>query len=172
MSIWGGPKKRIHGILGFSLFSGAMVALGGLRPNVLLLGIVFFAVLFTIPIMNGCSQAIWQVKTAPDVQGRVFAVRRMIAMSVTPLSCIAAGPLADRVFEPLMAVNGPLADSIGRIIGVGPGRGIGLLFIIVGVLTVLITLVSYMYQPLRLVEDELPDVIPGTEETPVALASG
>jgi DHA3 family macrolide efflux protein-like MFS transporter len=171
MSIWGGPKKRIHGILGFSLLSGAMVALGGLRPNVLLLGVVFFTVLFTIPIMNGCSQAIWQVKTAPDVQGRVFAVRRMIAMSVTPLSCIAAGPLADRVFEPLMAVNGPLADSIGEIIGVGPGRGIGLLFIIVGVLTVLITLVSYMYQPLRLVEDELPDVIPGTEKTST-LASG
>ncbi len=172
MSVWGGPKKRIHGILGFSILTGAMVALGGLRPSVLLLGVVFFAVLFTVPIMNGCSQAIWQVKTAPDVQGRVFAVRRMIAMSVTPLSYIAAGPLADRVFEPLMAVNGPLADSIGEIIGVGPGRGIGLLFIVVGVLTVVITLVSYMYPPLRFVEDELPDVVTGGEEAPAALASG
>ena len=172
MSVWGGPKKRIQGIIGFSLLTGAMVALGGLRPSILLLGIVFFTALFTVPIINGCSQAIWQVKTAPDVQGRVFAVRRMIAMSVTPLSYIAAGPLADRVFEPLMAFNGPLADSIGEIIGVGPGRGIGLLFIIVGVLTVVITLVSYMYPPLRFVEDELPDVVTGGEEAPAALASG
>ena len=172
MSVWGGPKKRIHGILGFSLLAGAMVALGGLRPSVLLLGAVIFIVLFTLPIMNGCSQAIWQVKTAPDVQGRVFAVRRMIAGSITPLSYIAAGPLADRVFEPLMAVNGPLADSIGEIIGVGPGRGIALLFIVVGVLTVVVTLASYLYPPLRFVEDELPDVVTEAEKVPAASASG
>ncbi len=169
MSVWGGPKRRIHGILGFSLLSGAMVALGGLRPSVLLLGGVIFVVLFTVPIMNGCSQAIWQVKTAPDVQGRVFAVRRMIAGSIMPLSYIAAGPLADRVFEPLMAVNGALAGSVGKIIGVGPGRGIGLLFIVVGVLCVVATVVGYLYPPLRYVEDDLPDVV--DEEVPAISVS-
>lgn len=159
MSVWGGPKRKIGGILGFSLLSGALVAFGGLRPSVLLLAGVIFFVLFTMPLINGCSQAIWQVKTAPDVQGRVFAVRRMIAGSIMPFSYIAAGPLADRVFEPLMAVNGPLAGSVGKIIGVGPGRGIGLLFIVVGVLCVLATVAGYLYSPLRFVEDDLPDVV-------------
>ena len=169
MSVWGGPKQKIRGILGFSLVSGALVALGGLQPSVLLLAGVIFFVLFTIPIINGCSQAIWQVKTAPDVQGRVFAVRRMIAGSIMPFSYIAAGPLADRVFEPLMAVNGPLAGSVGKIIGVGQGRGIGLLFIVVGVLCVLATVAGYLYPPLRFVEDDLPDVV--GEELPAVSVS-
>ena len=58
-----------------------------------------------------------------------------------------------------MASNGALAGSIGQLIGVGPGRGIGLLFIVMGALTVLVTVVAYQYPPLRVVEDELPDAI-------------
>lgn len=159
MSVWGGPKRRINGILGFSLISGAVLAFAGVRESALLIAVVIFALLFTTPITNGCSQAIWQTKTAPDVQGRVFSVRRMLAMSVTPLSYVAAGPLADKIFEPLMAVDGPLAGSMGRIIGTGPGRGIGLMFVMVGVGTVGITLVSYLYPRIRYLEDELPDVV-------------
>lgn len=159
MSIWGGPKRRIDGILGFSLISGAAMAFAGVRASVPLIAVVFFVVLFTIPIMNGCSQAIWQTKTAPDVQGRVFSVRRMIAMSVMPLSYLTAGPLADRVFEPLMAIDGPLAGSLGEIIGVGPGRGIGLIFVVTGILVVVITIAFYVYPRVRYLEDELPDMV-------------
>lgn len=170
MSVWGGPKRRINGVLGFSLLTGGALAFGGLRPSALLLAAAAFVALFTSPIINSCSQAIWQTKTAPDVQGRVFAVRRMIAMSMMPLSYVAAGPLADKVFEPLMAVDGPLAQTVGHIIGVGPGRGIGLLFVVVGVLTVVTVVASYLYPRLRFVEDELPDAI-GEVEGAVASAS-
>jgi MFS transporter, DHA3 family, macrolide efflux protein len=31
------------------------------------------------PLVNASNQAIWQAKVAPDVQGRVFAVQRLIA---------------------------------------------------------------------------------------------
>lgn len=159
MSAWGGPKKRIHGILGLSLVSGAAMAIGGMRPSAPLLAAAFFVALFTSPIVNGCSQAIWQTKTAPDVQGRVFSVRRMIAWSTSPLSFLMAGPLADKVFEPLLAVNGPLAQSVGSVIGVGPGRGIGLMFIVMGVLSIGAVIAGYLYPRLRFVEDELGDAI-------------
>jgi MFS transporter, DHA3 family, macrolide efflux protein len=69
-------------------------------------------------------------------------------------------PLADYVFEPLMAPDGLLAGSVGQLIGVGPGRGIGLMFIVMGTLTMIVTVVAYLYPRLRLVEDELPDAIP------------
>jgi MFS family permease len=159
MSGWGGPKRRVNGIIGFSVVSRAVLVFAGLRESALLMGAVFFVLLFTGPIISGCSQAIWQTKTAPDVQGRVFSVRRMIAMSVMPLSYLTAGPLADRVFEPLMAVDGALAGSIGKIIGVGQGRGIALICILVGILSVLISIFSYLYPRLRLLEDELPDMV-------------
>ncbi|MBU7038916.1 MAG: MFS transporter [Theionarchaea archaeon] len=159
MSTWGGPRRRVNGILGASLLSGVALMVGGSRASIPLLAGVFFLLLFTGPIANACSQAIWQTKTAPDIQGKVFAVRRMIALSVMPLSYLTAGPLADNVFEPLLAVNGPLAGSVGKILGVGPGRGIGLMIIIMGVLTIVVTVGAYLYPRLRLVEDELPDQV-------------
>jgi len=53
-------------------------------------------------LINSSNQAIWQAKVAPDLQGRVFATRRLIAWFVTPFATLLAGPLADYVFEPAM----------------------------------------------------------------------
>jgi MFS family permease len=159
MSAWGGPRKKIVGIIGFSVLSGIALALVGIRTNVVLITAAVFVLFFTLPVTNGCSQAIWQVKTAPAVQGRVFSVRRMIAMSMMPLSIITAGPLADSVFEPLMATGGPLSTSVGEIIGTGAGRGIGLMVIIAGILTILVSGLIYLYPRVRYLEDELPDMV-------------
>jgi len=68
-----------------------------------------------------------------------------------------AGPLAEHVFEPLLATNGALAGTIGRIIGVGPGRGIGLLFVVVGGLLVLSASISYALFPLRALDQNVSD---------------
>jgi DHA3 family macrolide efflux protein-like MFS transporter len=75
------------------------------------------------------------------------------------LGYLTAGPLADQLFGPLLVADGPLADSVGRIIGVGPGRGLGLLFIVMGLSTVLVTIAGYLHPRVRLVEQELPDAI-------------
>src|SRR5215213_2172606 len=84
----------------------------------------------------------------------------MIALSSLPAGYLIAGPLADRVFEPLLAVNGPLAGSVGTLIGVGAGRGIGLLFFIAGLLMLVVTVWGYLNPRIRLLEDELPEVSP------------
>jgi DHA3 family macrolide efflux protein-like MFS transporter len=159
MSVWGGPKQRILGILGFGLLQGIVVFVGGLRSSAFLIAAAAFVFLFNTPIIFGCSQVIWQRKVAPEIQGRVFALRRMIAMSSSPLASLVAGPLADYLFEPLLVVGGPLTGTIGKLIGVGPGRGIGLLFIVMGILTMLTAAVGYLYPRLRMVEEELPDAI-------------
>ncbi|HEY75568.1 MAG TPA: MFS transporter [Thermoflexia bacterium] len=159
MSIWGGPKRRVYGVLGFNLLLGTVLFAAGFPPRAWILGVAAFLAYFSLPMINGCSQAIWQGKVAPDVQGRVFAVRRMVAWASLPLAYLAAGPLADRVFEPLMAEGGLLAGSVGRVIGVGVGRGIGLLYILLGGLLLLTTAVAYLYPRLREVERELPDVV-------------
>ena len=159
MSAWGGPKVRVMGIYFFELLQASMLFAAGFPPNVFILAVAVFGYFLGVPVVNGCSQAIWQSKTAPDVQGRVFAVRRMIAWSSLPLAYLLAGPLADRVFEPLLASDGALASSVGRIIGTGPGRGIGLLYILLGCVGLTATAVAYLYPRLRHVESELPDVV-------------
>ena len=158
MSAWGGPKRRIYGALGFMLPIGVSVVLMGGLTSIPLIAAATLGYYFPFPITNGCDQAIWQSKVAPDIQGRVFAIRRMIAFSVIPLAYLTAGPLADRVFEPLVA-NGPLAAILAPIIGVGQGRGMGLLISTMGLLVILVTVAASLYPRLRKVEDELPDVI-------------
>jgi MFS family permease len=165
MSAWGGPKRRIHGVLGFLMLSGFFTSLLGISPLLPFLAAAGFGLMFTLPIINGSSQAIWQSKVAPDVQGRVFSVRRMIAMSMTPLAYIVAGPLADNIFKPLLVEGGALADSVGQLIGVGPGRGTGFMFIVIGALSILVAAAGYLSPHVRNVEDELPDAMPTPEES-------
>jgi len=158
MSAWGGPKRRIHGVLGFLMLSGFFTSMLGVSPLIPVMAVAGFGLMFTFPIINGSSQAIWQSKVDPDVQGRVFSVRRMIAWSMMPLAYIVAGPLADRVFRPLLMEGGALADSVGQLIGVGPGRGTGFMFIVVGAVSIVVAALGYLNPHVRNVEDELPDV--------------
>jgi len=160
MSAWGGPKRRILGVIVFELAAGLLIILMGVRPSIWLVTAAGFGMLFCMPIVNGSSQAFWQSKVEPDLQGRVFAVRRMIAMAASPLAYILVGPLADGLFEPLLAAGGPLVSTVGQIVGAGPGRGYGLMFIVIGSLNVAVSAVAYLYPRIRLVEDELPDVLP------------
>jgi len=118
--------------------------------------------LFLVPLASGSSQAVFQTKVAPKVQGRVFAVRSMISRSIMPIAFLSAGPLADLVFEPLMRPGNWLAESfVGLSLGVGPGRGIGLLFILCGLFGLIASALVYLNPRIRLVEDEIPDAIPG-----------
>jgi hypothetical protein len=157
MSIWGGPKRRVYGVFGFSGLLAAAILLAGLRPTPLVLGIAAFLAFFSLPIFQGSNQALMQTKIAPEVQGRAFALKEMIAVSTLPLAYLVAGPLADGVFEPLLAVGGPLAGSVGSVIGVGPGRGIALLFVVMGLASLLLSLAGYLQPRLRRVEEELPE---------------
>ncbi|MBD2695211.1 MFS transporter, partial [Anabaena catenula] len=159
MSIWESPKRRIHTVLGSDFLLGLAILLVGMTTFVPLITIGAFVAFLTIPVSQSSSNAIWQTKVAPDVQGRIFAIRRMFAWSSRPLAYLFAGPLTDRVFEPLMTVNSFLAGSIGQVIGTGSGRGIGLMFMFMGTLTMLATIIAYQYTPLRLVEEQLPDAI-------------
>jgi hypothetical protein len=82
----------------------------------------------------------------------------MVTGAASPLAYLLAGPLADRIFEPLLAANGPLAHGVGQVLGTGPGRGIGLLFVLMGLVKIAITLLGQANAHVRNVEDELPDV--------------
>lgn len=157
MTTWGGPKKRIYGIFTMVPLQGFLLLLGGLRPSLILAGIGAFGYLFAAPIIISCNQTIWQSKIPPKIQGRVFALQQMLEKLLAIMAYLLSGPLTDKVFEPLMAENGLLADSLGKIMGVGPGRGIGLFFVLIGILNIVITYLSCRSPRVRRIEQELPD---------------
>jgi MFS transporter, DHA3 family, macrolide efflux protein len=165
MSIWGGPRRRVLGIFGFALLQGMGIMLAGLRPSTALVAVSAFAGFFCYPIVLGSNRVLWQSKVPPGLQGRVFTMAQTITWVTVPLAYVVAGPLADHVFGPLLAHGGPLAGSLGGLIGVGPGRGIGLLFIVAGALTIFEVLVAFLYPRIRRIETELPDAIPDQAPT-------
>ncbi|MCJ7469612.1 MFS transporter [Candidatus Bathyarchaeota archaeon] len=156
--VWGGPKRKVHGVLfGTAALSLFGVLFFGLGHNVYTWALTAFLGMIFFPIINGSSQAIWQAKVAPDVQGRVFATRLLIAQISIPLAMVLTGPLADWVFEPAMMNGGSLTAVFGWLLGTGPGAGMALMFVITGILGVLVGLVAYMVPVIRNAEDILPD---------------
>ncbi len=165
---WGGPKsKRIWWVILTIFLSGFGFFTIALKPQVWTIGLGMFAFLFFIPIAAAVSQAVWQLKTPPGVQGRVFAIRGMIASAIVPFANLLAGPLADNVFEPRMAADGPWANTlIGNFLGTGQGRGIAVIFLISAVLLWVSSLVIFTYPRVRNLEAEIPDAIPDEEDVP------
>jgi MFS family permease len=162
MGAWGGPqRRRIWGVIAAIAASGFGYFLAGLRPSTPLLAGAQFVILFFIPISAALSQAVWQIKVPADIQGRVFAIRGMIAYSIMPLSNLIAGPLADQVFEPLMSEGGALSGTfIASVIGVGTGRGIALIFIVSAVFLWTSSMYAFANKRIRDLEEEIPDAIP------------
>ncbi len=158
LSLWGGPKRRVHGVLGGMALAGILGSiLMGVGREVAIWGIAAFSGSFLLPFINGSNQAIWQAKVAPDVQGKVFAARRLIAQITAPAAMVIAGPLADGVFEPAMAVGGSLTGVFGWAVGTGPGAGMALMLIVFGALGAIVGIGGYFVRAVRNAETILPD---------------
>ena len=159
MSVWGGPKKRVHGVLTGWMFYGLLgTALIGFKTNFIGWFIGIFIGAFLSPIMGSCNQAIWQSKVPPDVQGRVFSARRIIAFFFVPFTAIIAGPLSDFVLEPAMKVeSSTLSTVFSNIVGTGPGSGMALIFVFCGLFTALVGMIGYLTPLISNVESIVPD---------------
>jgi MFS family permease len=158
LSAWGGPKKKVQGVLfgmAFSCLFG--YTLIGLARTPLFWVIGAFIMMSFNPIINGSNQAIWQNKVPPELQGRVFSARVFIALVSQPIAMAITGPLADGLLLPGMMEGGSLAPIFGWLIGVGPGKGISLLFLVMGLIGSCFGLAAYMFKDVRDVETLLPD---------------
>ncbi len=158
MSVWGGFKRQVHGVLLGWAASGIFMALIGLRGGLpfWILGSALGALVS--PLVNSSNQAIWQAKVAPDLQGRVFSARRLIAWFTNPISPVIAGALADFALEPAMQnANSPLAQTFGWLVGSGTGAGMALLIVFSGLAAAFAGLSGYFIRVIREAEDILPD---------------
>lgn len=157
MSAWGGPKRKVHGILLGSIVISLGTCIFGIGRGLPVWAATAFTLMILLPILNGSSQAIWQSKIPPHIQGRVFATRGLLARIAQPISLAVTGPLADWVFEPAMMPGGSLAPLFGWLVGTGSGAGMALVFIIMGLIGTLPGLIGYSIKAVRDIEDIIPD---------------
>jgi MFS family permease len=73
MSIWGGGKKAISTLFIFGAFNGIGLIITGLQPSVPIIALGMFISFFTLPLILGYNNTIWQNSVNPNVQGRVLS---------------------------------------------------------------------------------------------------
>ncbi|HWI62205.1 MAG TPA: MFS transporter, partial [Symbiobacteriaceae bacterium] len=100
VSIWGGLKrKRVIGLMAAMIIGGVAQVGLGISSGLYLAAAGAFFISFSGPMANAHSQAIWQSQVPREVQGRVFAVRRVMGQALGPLSTVMAGWMAG-AFDP------------------------------------------------------------------------
>jgi MFS transporter, DHA3 family, macrolide efflux protein len=134
LTFWGGPKRRVHGIL---LGGAGACIIGvlwlGLGTTFLVWAIGSFFFAFFEPIVEGGNLAIWQTKVEADIQGRVFSARQLLVQIPYLLGIFVAGPLAEYLF------------------------GISTMLVLAGILGGFVFLAGYAVHSVRQVESLLPD---------------
>jgi MFS transporter, DHA3 family, macrolide efflux protein len=160
MALWGGPARLMHGVLGFAIAAATGIALLGAGSSTWAMAAGMLGYWCFLGISNACYTVLIQVKVPHHLHGRIFAMNQVVAFSTMPLGFVLAGPLADRVFEPMMAPGGSLAGTVGQVLGTGPGRGVALLVVLVGTLAALVNTSGYLRPRLRRLEREMADANP------------
>ena len=157
ISIWGGPKNRINGLLiGSAVWKVGLILLS-VSQTMLIKTFAAVTSGFCSPFPDSSNQAIWMSKVKPDIQGRVFAARDLIAQIAIPLGAAISGPLADNFFEPAMKRSGSLSKIFGGIFGNQTGAGMALMITLFSGCGIAIALGGYAFPILSKVEKTILD---------------
>ncbi|MEU0562290.1 MFS transporter [Dactylosporangium sp. NPDC006015] len=159
------PRHRIRAVLTVATVQAVLVVAMGAGHAVWTAAAGMFGILAGYAVTNAVTATLWQRKTPQEVQGRVFAVRRMIAWSAQPLAYATAGPLAQYAATPLVDTGGPLHGTLGRVTGGGTAGGIALVFLAAAPLLLGIVAFTALRPRVRLLERELPDA-PAPDPSP------
>lgn len=129
-----GIKKNYSTVLCVAgIFSGIFIALTGVNKSIFVTGAGVFLFFLALPFMNTSADVLIRKNVPNEIQGRVWGIISLLSQAGTVLAYALSGVLADFVFEPLLADNGALADSVGALIGTGTGRGIGFMLVLSGI---------------------------------------
>ncbi|MEH7354706.1 amino acid adenylation domain-containing protein, partial [Neobacillus drentensis] len=161
MLITGGMSKRAKGMVGFVIPLAISIMIAGIRPLPIFAAIALFGSSLAITITNIHWQSLIQVKVGLELQGRVFAVNRMLVALLAPISYIVAAILADDVFASVLTSSVFDSPIVNMILGTGAGREMRLSLLIAGAVLFVWGLIGIRYKPLSEMDDILEDATPG-----------
>jgi len=152
ISIWGGPKQRIPSLLMSMMGAGVAKTIFGLATTPFLWIPAQFSSSLNFPLIASTNGSLWLDKVAPEIQGRIFSLRKLSRKSVGAIALALAGPLTDYLFIPAMQSDGILAPLLGNFLGTGKEGGIALLYVMTSVGLLIVGLIGMLLPFLHQVE--------------------
>nr|MCR5221625.1 MFS transporter [Lachnospiraceae bacterium] len=110
----------------------------GCREQIFLIAVSGFAFFFMLPFANSCLDYLARTNIPDELQGRAWGVIGFISQ----LGYVIA-----------YGIFGVIADHVGRISGLGVGRGAGFTIMASGALMALIALGIYLNKDVRKLEE-------------------
>jgi MFS family permease len=147
-------RIRTHIIIPAMLMVGAMFLIHGTTRSPLLLAASIFLLIGGLQIW-ALFTSILQIKTPPDMQGRVFSIANQLGYLGATTSFLLVGPLVDRVVEPAVGKSG--WASVAPLVGSQQGAGMGLVLVITGLIILALTSITFALPAVRRLEVQLPD---------------
>jgi len=145
--------KSYRRMLSFGLIGcGIFFALMGVKQNLFLIALFGFIMFVFMPAIQIGAEVLIRKNLPNEVQGRAFGMISFITQMGYIVAYILAGILSDYVFEPFMRGNSMLAINIGKVIGVGEGRGIALLILIAGIALAIVGIVVSRLKNIKMLE--------------------
>jgi DHA3 family macrolide efflux protein-like MFS transporter len=159
VTISGGPRRRVRGMLAFQLLMTLAMVVASLRPNVAVIAVCGFVFLGCTSIIVCNIQTILCTKVELHMIGRVMAWKNSFYGAFLQLGDILAATGSGVVV--LVGKNQVRWQALAAVIGNGPDRGYALLMLVAGLVVAFCSIMlAYRYRPLRDLEVTLPDATP------------
>lgn len=128
------------------------------RSSIVLLAVGMAIYMLLVPFAEAAEQTVLQQVVPFERQGRVFGFAQSVEQAASPLTAFFIGPITQFAVIPFMT-DGWGARTIGPWFGTGADRGIALVFVVIGVIGLIATVLamnSGYYRDLSAAVDRRP----------------
>ncbi|MHC1702864.1 MAG: MFS transporter [Tenuifilaceae bacterium] len=141
IGVFSKTKNQVYVLSVALIFTGIFYALFGVSTNIVFITSAGFLFFLTLPFVNTSLEVLIRKKVDNKMQGRVWSIVSLISQFGMIVAFGIAGFLADKVFNPLLLGDSVFASIVGKVIGTGQGRGIGLMFVLSGFTVIIVAII-------------------------------
>jgi MFS family permease len=147
-------KKYVKQLVAGLALVGLFIALVGFTPNIFIIGGAGFLFFAALSFVNTSADVLIRRNIPEDKQGRAWGLIGILSQFGFIVAYAVSGPLADYIFNPMLIDGGVLSPTVGRVIGTGESRGIGLLLIMSGFFVTVLAACMRKVKAIRSLEDD------------------
>lgn len=154
-------KSPIRSLLLVNIVIGLVGMLFTIRELQLLYVVGIFVYMALFPIVEAAEQTIIQRVVPYKKQGRVFGFAQSVEAAASPITAFLIAPIAQFLIIPFVA-SAQGQDAFGWLLGEGEARGIALIFLVAGSITIVFAALAFFTPAYR----RLSEYYRSTHQTP------